>query len=91
MSAGVPLLVAAGLMCSADLVLGGDTGLLHLAVAIGKRVVMLMGNAGSGSCHPFGHPEWALAPRPGTPIASLTTEAVNQACAAAVTQQTAPL
>lgn len=86
-SAGVPLLVAAGLMNSADLVLGGDTGLLHLAVAMGKRVVMLMGNAGPGSCHPFGHPEWTHVPSPGMPIASLKAEAINEACAAAMAEQ----
>lgn len=88
-SAGLPLLVAAGLMNSADLVLGGDTGLLHLAVAMGKRVVMLMGNAGPGSCHPFGHQDWAVTPSPGMPIDSLSTKAINEACAAAMTEQPA--
>jgi ADP-heptose:LPS heptosyltransferase len=86
-SAGVPLLVTAGLMKLADLVLGGDTGLLHLAVAMGKRVVMLMGSAGPGSCHPFGHPEWAVVPGTGKPVAAVMPEAVIQACAAAVAEQ----
>lgn len=86
-SAGVPLLVTAGLMKVANLVVGGDTGLLHLAVAMGKRVVMLMGNAGPGSCHPFGHPEWAVVPPPGKPVAALTKEAINEACAAVTVQQ----
>jgi ADP-heptose:LPS heptosyltransferase len=86
-SAGVPLLVTAGLMKLADLVVGGDTGLLHLAVAMGKRVVMLMGSAGPGSCHPFGHPEWAVVPPTGKPVAAVMPEAVNQACAAAVAEQ----
>jgi ADP-heptose:LPS heptosyltransferase len=85
-SAGVPLLVTAGLMKLADLVVGGDTGLLHLAVAMGKRVVMLMSNAGPGSCHPFGHPEWALVPPSGKPVSALTPEAINQACAGATAE-----
>jgi ADP-heptose:LPS heptosyltransferase len=82
-SAGVPLLVTAGLMKLADLVVGGDTGLLHLAVAMGKRVVMLMGSVGPGSCHPFTHPEWAVVPLAGKPMAAITPEAVSEACAAA--------
>ena len=86
-SAGVPLLVTAGLIKLAELVVGGDTGLLHLAVAMGKRVVMLMGSAGPGSCHPFGHPEWAVVPPPGKPVAAVMPEAVNQACTAAVAEQ----
>jgi ADP-heptose:LPS heptosyltransferase len=90
-SAGVPLLVSAGLLNLAALAVGGDTGLLHLAVAMQKRVVMLMGNAGPGSCHPFGHPDWALAPAPGSPISALTFEAVNRACAAAAVEQGVPV
>jgi ADP-heptose:LPS heptosyltransferase len=83
-SAGVPLLVTAGLMKLADLVVGGDTGLLHLAVAMGKRVLILMG---PGSCHPFGHPEWAVMPPAGKPVAAVLPETVNQACAAAAAEQ----
>jgi ADP-heptose:LPS heptosyltransferase len=86
-SAGVPLQVSAGLMKLADLVVGGDTGLLHLAVAMGKRVVMLMGSAGPGSCHPFGHPEWAVVPPTGEPVAAVMPEAINHACAAAVAER----
>src|SRR5262249_44640997 len=37
-SAGAPLLTSAGLMQLSSVVIGGDTGLLHLAVALGKRV-----------------------------------------------------
>jgi ADP-heptose:LPS heptosyltransferase len=59
-SAGVPLLVTGGLMQLSTLVVGGDTGAVHLAVALGQRVVMLMASLTSGSPHPFGHPEWAV-------------------------------
>jgi ADP-heptose:LPS heptosyltransferase len=46
--------------------LGGDTGLGHLAVAQGRRVVMLMMHKHPGACVPFQHPEWAVVPdKPG--------------------------
>lgn len=79
-AAGAPLLVSAGLAGLCSLVAGGDTGLLHLAVAMGKRVVMLMPSLGPGSCHPYGHPDWVLTPPGGQPFAALAPEAVNQAC-----------
>ncbi len=64
-SAGVPLLVTAGLMQLSTLVLGGDTGALHLAVAQGKRVLMLLHQDTPSSPFPFQHPEWVVvAPRP---------------------------
>ncbi len=76
-SAGVPLLVTGGLMQLSTLVLGGDTGALHLAVALGKRVLMLMHEATAGSPTPFQHPEWVVtAPRP-VAIAEIPIAAVN--------------
>jgi ADP-heptose:LPS heptosyltransferase len=83
-SAGVPLLVTAGLMKSSALIVGGDTGLLHLAVAMDKRVVMLMPSAARSRCHPFQHADWVLTP-PGdkTRISDITPEAVIEACARA--------
>ncbi len=48
-SAGTSLPVSAGLVKLSALTVGGDTGLLHLGVAMGKRVVMLMkSNAPAG-------------------------------------------
>lgn len=64
-------------------VVGGDTGLLHLAVAMGKRVAMLMGAADAGVSCPFGHPEWALLPPEGQPVVSIPVEAVLRRCAEA--------
>lgn len=58
-AAGQPLLTMAGLMQHAALVLGSDTGLLHLAVAQGRRVLMLLPAAMKGLC-PFQHPNWAF-------------------------------
>jgi ADP-heptose:LPS heptosyltransferase len=83
-SAGVPLLVTGGLMQLSALTLGGDTGALHLAVAQGKRVVMLMSSERPGRPHPFQHAEWALAPAVEQQgIASLELAAVIAACEAA--------
>jgi len=82
--AGVPLLVSAGLIDLSTLVLGGDTGLLHAAVAMGRRVVMLMSSTKPGSCPPFQHVDWALVPTQGTTVSSISVEAVNDACARAL-------
>ena len=83
-SAGVPLLVTAGLIKLSSLVLGSDTGILHLAVAMGKRTVMAMVSAKPGNCHPFQHPDWTVVPpEEGQPISSISTDTVNEACARA--------
>ena len=66
-SAGVPLLVTGGLMKLSTLIVGGDTGFLHLAIALGKRVLMLITNTAPGKAVPFGHPDWTIVP-PGRPI-----------------------
>jgi ADP-heptose:LPS heptosyltransferase len=82
-SAGVPLLVSAGLMKLSTLVVGGDTGLLHLTVAMGRRVVMLMrsnhkGNV-RGQTFPFQHPDWAVMAAASQPIASVEISTVIDA------------
>ena len=80
-SAGVPLLVTGGLLQLSTLVLGGDTGALHLAVAEGRRVLMLMHHVTPGSPVPFQHPDWVLvAPRP-VAIADISVADVNSAIA----------
>jgi ADP-heptose:LPS heptosyltransferase len=61
-SAGVPLLVTGGLMKLSTVIVGGDTGLLHLAVALGKRVLMLITRTTPGKAVPFGHPDWIVVP-----------------------------
>jgi ADP-heptose:LPS heptosyltransferase len=80
LAAGSSLLVSAGLTNLSTLVLGGDTGLLHLAVAMGKRVVMLMRSMLPGSTHPFQHKDWAIGPKAEGLIDSISAEAVNQHC-----------
>jgi ADP-heptose:LPS heptosyltransferase len=78
-SAGVPLLVSAGLMKLSTLVVGGDTGLLHLAVAMGRRVVMLMRSNVRGQTFPFQHPDWAVVSAAGQPISGIEVGTVIEA------------
>ena len=86
-SAGVPLLVTGGLMQLSALVLGGDTGAVHLAVALGRRVVMIMDSSAPGHMFPFQHPEWTVTPPPGNAIAAIQTGAVITACERALAEK----
>jgi ADP-heptose:LPS heptosyltransferase len=86
LAAGEPLLVSAGLAKLSTVVLGGDTGLLHLAVAMGKRVVMIMSTILPGSTHPFEHRDWAIGPPAEGMITSITIETVNHACSCAAAE-----
>ncbi len=77
-SAGVPLLVSGAMTKLSRLTIGGDTGLLHLAVAMKKRVLMLM--PVTGQTYPYQHPDWAVTPPPGTALAGVETAPVIAAC-----------
>lgn len=81
-SAGAPLLVTAGLMKLCALTVGGDTGLLHLAVAMNKRVVMLMASTKARSL-PFQHADWAVTPPEHQSVGDIETNTVIEACARA--------
>ncbi len=83
-AAGASLLLAAGLIKLSSVTIGGDTGLLHLGVALGKRVIMLMGSTATGSATPLGHEDWAITPPAGTPVASIESKTVIRACDAAI-------
>ena len=83
-SANAPLLVSAGLMKLSTLIVGGDTGLLHLAVAMDKRVVLL---ALSSRHHPFQHPEWSIAPSEGSDMASIKVPVVIETCTRAFAER----
>ncbi|HGY92810.1 MAG TPA: lipopolysaccharide heptosyltransferase family protein [Planctomycetes bacterium] len=48
------------LMDEADLVIGGDTGPVHLASALGRKVLALFGPYDPRLYHPYQHPERAL-------------------------------
>jgi ADP-heptose:LPS heptosyltransferase len=82
--AGLPRLTDAGLMKLSTLIVGGDTGFMHLAVALGKRVVMLMNFQGPGSAVPFRHPKWVIAPKTGSQLTEITPEKVIEATGAAL-------
>ena len=85
-AAGAPLLVSAALTKFSTVVLGGDTGLLHFAVALSRRVVMLMVCNAPGSPHPFQHPDWAVTSRSKT-VAEIPVETVIAACAQAFSER----
>jgi ADP-heptose:LPS heptosyltransferase len=79
-AAGTSLLVCAGLMKLSTLVVGGDTGLLHLAVAMGKRVVMIMNSNKPGASHPFQYSGWTITPPSGKVVSEIQTTAVIETC-----------
>ncbi|MGH7977985.1 MAG: hypothetical protein ACREE6_01320, partial [Limisphaerales bacterium] len=59
--AGTDLLTSCGLASRCALVIGPNTGLIHLATAAGCRVLLL--NALGAKEYPYGHPEWMVTPR----------------------------
>lgn len=83
-AAGVPLLTSAGLVELSTLVVGGVTGLLHLAVALQKRVAMLIGYAAQEPGFPYQHRDWAVTAGDASPVASIAPEAVIAATAGAL-------
>ena len=76
LAAGVSRWADIGLMQLSSLVVGGDTGFLHLAVAMGRRVVMLQQSVLSGSPHPLGHPEWSVTPEVSKSVPEISVAAV---------------
>ena len=85
-SAGLSLLATAGLMELSNLVVGGVTGLLHLAVAMQKRVVMLIGYPASEPGFPYQHHDWAVTAGDSSPAASISVESVIGAIAQALVE-----
>lgn len=80
-SAGAPLLVSAGLAQLCNVTIAGDTGLLHVAVAMNKRVVMIGApHRHPSRFYPFQHPEWKLMPPDGCDISAVTVPTVVKAC-----------
>jgi ADP-heptose:LPS heptosyltransferase len=79
-AAGTPLLVSAGLMKLSRVVVGADTGLLHLAVAMDKRVVMLMRSNPPGSSHPFQQAGWTVTAPSRKTVLEIQTADVIAAC-----------
>jgi len=80
-SAGASLLVSAGLVKLSSVIVGGDTGLIHLAVAMDKRVVFLAGfSRRPKKFYPFRHEDWKISPPPGQGISAVPVGAVIEAC-----------
>ncbi|WP_372794287.1 glycosyltransferase family 9 protein [Pontiella sp.] len=77
---GQSLLISAGLLKLSTLVLGGDTGMLHLAVAQGKRTLMLFNNRSAGRAAPFQHNEWVIDISGNRSIKDIPAKAVIDAC-----------
>jgi heptosyltransferase-1 len=74
-AAGADLLTSSCLAARCAMVIGADTGLLHLANAAGCRVV-LMKHLTAKEC-PYGHPDWVLTPRQaGVPVAEIELDTV---------------
>lgn len=83
-SAGAELLLTAGLIQQSSLVLGSDSCAVHLAVALGKRVVMWLRTLSPKSQIPYRHPEWVLTPPAGQRIEDIATAQLIQACESAL-------
>ena len=80
-SAGASLLVTAGLTKLCSFIVGGDTGLIYLVVAMGKRAVILMSSRARDKTVSF--PQYAdlpLTPPPGREISDIAVEVVVKAC-----------
>ncbi len=86
-AAGTPLLVSAGLVKLSTLTVGGVTGLIHLAVAMQKRVLMLIGYPTHEPGFPYQHHDWAVTPPSGGSVSEIRTDTVIEACARAVSEQ----
>lgn len=85
-SAGTPILVSAGLMQLCTLIVGGDTGLLHLAVAMKKRIVCL---APSFRPDPYQRRDWKITPPDDSAMAGIAVSTVIDACVNALVEQNA--
>lgn len=87
-AAGASLLVSAGLAKLCSVLVGGDTGLLHVAVAMNKRVVMIQGpHRHPERFYPFRNPEWKLMPPPGAAISAVGVQDVINASEVAFASQ----
>lgn len=74
-AAGADLLTSCGLASRCTVVIGPNTGLVHLATAAGCRVVLL--NIFNAKECPYGHPDWMVTPRrAGGSVAEIEVDAV---------------
>ncbi len=69
-------LTSVGLAKLSSVVVGGDTGLMHAASAVGKRSVMILGPTDYEFICPYKHPDWAVRPQEGNLIENISVEQV---------------
>lgn len=77
---GQPMLISAGLLKLSTLVLGGDTGMLHLAVAQGTRTLMLFSTKSTGRAAPYQHNEWVIDKPQNRSMKDIPAKTVIAAC-----------
>lgn len=77
-------LTSVGLTTLSTIVVGGDTGLMHAALAAGKRTVMLVGPTNYLRIGPYRHPEWAVRPQTGNLTEDISVEQVVKATTMAI-------
>lgn len=77
-------LTSAGLTSLSSVVVGGDTGLMHAALAVGSRTVMVVGPTNYKTIGPYRHPEWAVRPYSGNVIEDISVEQVLEATRTAI-------
>jgi ADP-heptose:LPS heptosyltransferase len=75
-----PLLVTAGLMHLSSLIIGGDTGMIHLAMAQNKCVLMLINGCSPGQANLYQHEEWVIQAKDPDSFKKLPIETVNIKC-----------
>lgn len=75
-----------GLASLSSIVVGGDTGLMHAALATGRRTVMLVGPTNYKRIGPYQHPEWTVRPQSGNIIQDIGVEQVLEATSAALSE-----
>ncbi len=80
---GIPRQIDIALLKLCTLVIGGDTGVVHLAVALGTRVLMLI-RPRPGSPVPFQHPDWIVTPPSGQRVGKIELEQVVRASVSAL-------
>jgi ADP-heptose:LPS heptosyltransferase len=68
-------------------VVGGDTGLLHLALALGQRIIMLMGPTRPEDFGPYNRFDWTIVSEGSTDIKQIGIERVIEATAAALRER----
>lgn len=79
-------ITSVGLAALSSVAIGGDTGLLHAALAAGTRTVMAVGPTDSQLIGPYRHPEWTVKPKTGKLIENISIEQMIEATKTALSE-----